>query len=216
MCRKPRSLKPSHAALALALIFGNTLAAAEPATEGGALAGQMCPAGSFVIGFDSAGDIVCSEACGNGVVNAGEACDDGNRLNGDGCSAACQPESSATGGDQAAIAVAPAAAAVTSTASAMPAAATTAPNTGLVISNIEPSSVLYGTRELALVVIGTGFTADSEVEFAGSRYTPSVNPDGTRLEVTLATRNLAMGRYAVTVSDGAGHRATLKKALVVY
>ncbi|MBX3023936.1 hypothetical protein KF840_03405 [bacterium] len=33
--------------------------------------------------------------CGNGVVNAGEQCDDGNTLNGDCCSASCQYESSA-------------------------------------------------------------------------------------------------------------------------
>lgn len=216
MCHKPRSLKLPHAALAVALIFANTLAAAEPATGSSALAGQMCPGGSFVIGFDASGDIVCSETCGNGVVNAGEACDDGNRLNGDGCSDACQPEPPLTGAEQAAIAVAPAAAAqAASTASAMP-APSAAPDTGPVISDIEPSSVLYGTREFALVVIGTGFTADSVIEFAGARYTPSVDPDGTRLEVTLAAGNLAMGRYAVTVSNGAGQKATLKRALVVY
>jgi cysteine-rich repeat protein len=220
MYRKPRSLKLSRAALAAALMFGNTLALAETGTGSSALAGQMCPGGSYVIGFDAAGDIVCSEACGNGVVNAGEACDDGNRLNGDGCSDACQPETSVTGGKQAAAAVAPAAAAApaapaTSTAPAMPAAAAT-PDTGPAISDIEPSNVLYGTRELALVVIGSGFTADSVIEFAGARYTPSVNPEGTRLEVTLATRNLAMGRYPVTVSNGAGQKATLKRALVVY
>jgi cysteine-rich repeat protein len=209
MYRKPRSLKLSCAAFAAALMFGNTLALAEPETGTGssALAGQMCPGGSYVIGFDAAGDIVCSEACGNGVVNAGEACDDGNRLNGDGCSDACQPETSVTGGKQAVAAVAPAAAAA-------PAAPAT--STEPAISDIEPSNVLYGTRELALVVIGSGFTADSVIEFAGARYTPSVNPQGTRLEVTLATRNLAMGRYPVTVSNGAGQKATLKRALVVY
>ena len=30
--------------------------------------------------------------CGNGVVEAGEQCDDGNRSNGDGCDAECQTE----------------------------------------------------------------------------------------------------------------------------
>ena len=30
--------------------------------------------------------------CGNGVVEAGEACDDGNALNGDGCNNNCAPE----------------------------------------------------------------------------------------------------------------------------
>jgi hypothetical protein len=75
---------------------------------------------------------------------------------------------------------------------------------------------LYGTRELALTVLGTGFNADSVVIFAGTTYTPSVNQDGTRLEVMLATRNLTMGRYAVTVSNGPEQKSTLKKALVVY
>ena len=36
------------------------------------------------------------ENCGNGTVDSGEACDDSNNANGDGCSAACQVES--TGG----------------------------------------------------------------------------------------------------------------------
>ena len=36
-------------------------------------------------------------ACGNGVTEAGEQCDDGNVLNGDGCSATCQFESNSCG-----------------------------------------------------------------------------------------------------------------------
>ncbi|MBX3156571.1 MAG: DUF4215 domain-containing protein [Deltaproteobacteria bacterium] len=34
-------------------------------------------------------------SCGNGVIDAGETCDDGNRIDGDGCSASCTDE---TGG----------------------------------------------------------------------------------------------------------------------
>lgn len=30
--------------------------------------------------------------CGNGILNAGETCDDGNQVSGDGCSSACQTE----------------------------------------------------------------------------------------------------------------------------
>ncbi|RYZ02596.1 MAG: hypothetical protein EOO73_31100 [Myxococcales bacterium] len=30
--------------------------------------------------------------CGDGLLTAGEACDDGNRANGDGCSASCEPD----------------------------------------------------------------------------------------------------------------------------
>jgi cysteine-rich repeat protein len=37
-------------------------------------------------------------ACGNGVVEAGEECDDGNTTDGDGCGAACEEED-ADGGD---------------------------------------------------------------------------------------------------------------------
>jgi cysteine-rich repeat protein len=36
---------------------------------------------------------VCSEGCGNGVVNDSEECDDGNTSSGDGCSATCDTES---------------------------------------------------------------------------------------------------------------------------
>ena len=76
--------------------------------------------------------------------------------------------------------------------------------------------MLYGTRELTITVLGSGFTADSVIEFAGTTYTPSVNPEGTRLESMIGTRDLAMGRYAVTVTNGSGLKTTLKKALVVY
>jgi len=37
-------------------------------------------------------DQVAEAACGNGKVEAGEECDDGNRIAGDGCSAKCRPE----------------------------------------------------------------------------------------------------------------------------
>lgn len=36
--------------------------------------------------------LACSALCGNGVVNAGEQCDDGNNTSGDGCSATCTSE----------------------------------------------------------------------------------------------------------------------------
>ena len=56
-------------------------------------------------GFEAGGwnlDDVCLVAtgasCGNSVVEVGEACDDGNTLAGDGCSASCQDEAPAAGG----------------------------------------------------------------------------------------------------------------------
>lgn len=37
-------------------------------------------------------DAICADVCGNGVVTGDEACDDGNTVDDDGCSAACQPD----------------------------------------------------------------------------------------------------------------------------
>ena len=132
----------------------------------------MCPSGSFVIGFDSAGDIVCSEPVGNGDVNTEE----------------IAPPSAAT---------APAAASAPAPAPAATAAAPVdaASAAGPLISDIEPSSVLYGTRELTITVLGSGFSAESAIEFAGgTTYTPSVNAEGTRLEATVATRQPGQSR----------------------
>jgi cysteine-rich repeat protein len=44
---------------------------------------STCPVGNVC----SAGS--CSGTCGNGIVNAGEQCDDGNKVNGDGCNTNC-------------------------------------------------------------------------------------------------------------------------------
>lgn len=66
-----------------------------------ALAGMACSPGSFVTGFDESGDLICSSisapVCGNGVVEFGEQCDDGNTTAGDGCSFSCQLEGAACG-----------------------------------------------------------------------------------------------------------------------
>jgi cysteine-rich repeat protein len=66
-----------------------------------ALAGMACASGSFVTGFDATGNLVCttgggsggSAVCGDGIVDPPEECDDGNLLDGDGCSATCTNES---------------------------------------------------------------------------------------------------------------------------
>jgi len=203
----------SFVSCAIVALFSSGLGAADPQQEPGkrSLAGQVCPAGSFVTGFDAEGDIMCSPTCGNGVLNTGETCDDGNTQAGDGCSSSCENETAA----------APEAATVTAAAAgaaggspAEPALAGTA--AGLAISKVEPSSVVYGKRELAVTILGSGFDAGLLIEFAGKTYTPKVNPQGTRAEVTLGTRNLALGAYAITVSNPSGERTTLKKALVVY
>lgn len=232
---KPADSPPASAALLTALLVSLAATAAPAgafaASDSPAPAGQMCPPGSYVIGFDVAANIVCSGVCGNGVVDAGEDCDDGNRAGGDGCSPACRAEAAAAdaGAGAAASQSPPETPALPPAAAAAPAApphaqtpasaaeqAAPAAVPELSIEDVEPSSVVWGTRELTITVIGVGFAAGSVVLFNGATYEPAVEPSGTRLTVTLPTRDLPLGRYAVTVSDGASQQDTLKKALVVY
>jgi len=201
----------------LLAVSGPAAADPEQTSAKRSLAGQVCPSGSFVIGFDAEGDILCSATCANGVLNPGESCDDGNTQGGDGCSASCQSESEGVAPAAAVAGTAGAAAAPAETTEAAPAeAAAATAAAGLVISDVEPSSVVYGTRELDIAVLGNGFQAGSVIEFAGQAYAARVSPDGTRAEVTLTTRRLTLGAYALTVSNPSGEKATLKKALVVY
>jgi cysteine-rich repeat protein len=171
-----------------------------------ALAGQMCPNGSYVIGFDSGGNIICTQSCGNGVLNTGEACDDGNTETGDGCSAACQQEGVDIEGDEEELAA--------ETLATDPGSLPSIPNP--VISDVEPSSVVWGTSEVAITVIGTGFNEESVIIFEGSTYKPVVNQAGTRLDITIETANLNIGSYAIKVSNRSGLENTLKRALAVY
>lgn len=52
----------------------------------------------FLASFVPFGVAACAEnaRCGDGVVDADETCDDGNSQNGDGCSAACEPDDDLT------------------------------------------------------------------------------------------------------------------------
>ena len=213
---RPRLAEILLATLAGALMVGGSLAAAEP--EPAAPAGQVCPPGSYVTGFDARANIICSGTCGNGVLNTGEACDDGNTAAGDGCSPICQSEGAAA-----------AAAATVVAAETIPAAPATGPATApatlpatlpaiavLAIEAVKPWSVAYGTRETDITISGTGFNADTVVLFQGKSYVPAINAEGTELNATIPTRNLAMGAYAITVSNGPEMQTTRKKALVVY
>ena len=217
------------AALFAAILIGIQFIPAAEAQASGPPAGQRCPAGAYVIGFDPESNIICSGVCGNGIVDPGESCDDGNTADGDGCSGRCLTESAAGAGEgaaaAAAVVAAPAAepapldrtespAAVVSSEAGQPAAVAT-PVTP-VIEDVEPGSVVYGTAELRIIVLGEGFSAESVVVFRGAQYPATVNPGGTELQTTLPTRGLLIGSYAVTVSNGPGLEYTLKKAIAVY
>jgi len=208
--REQGSDNPLIAAVLLLMVFATSLAAAPPATDvqTRSLAGQMCPQGAYVIGFDAEGNIVCSQECGNGMLDAGERCDDGNTLAGDGCSAVCQFEAATVQDAPVARQTLPAAAAAV--------AITPTPSTQLGISDVEPSSVVFGTREVTIRISGAGFDSGTVVLFDGASYQPTVNPAGTELELTLPTRRLAIGRYAIKVSNGPDKLVKWEKALVVF
>src|SRR5690606_6126862 len=49
-----------------------------------------------IVAYD--GEPVVEPVCGNGDLEVGEGCDDGNTSDGDGCSASCEPEETGVGG----------------------------------------------------------------------------------------------------------------------
>lgn len=189
-------------AAAIALFFSAALQAAD------APAGQVCPSGSFVIGFDGNSNILCSASCGNRVLNDGEACDDGNMISGDGCSATCQSEPSPAASHQQP--------APTESSPPEPVSDVTPPVVAPVVSKIKPGTAVFGVREVTIAISGNGFTNGTTVLFKGSRYTPSVNQSGTELRVTLPARELPMGYHAITVSNGPGMETTIKRAIEVF
>jgi cysteine-rich repeat protein len=203
MAQKSRLTKFVYTAIVAACMIDSLLAA--PDTER-APAGQKCPRGSYVTGFDSEANIICSEACGNGVLNPGEACDDGNTESGDSCPATCQVEGAETEGADEEIA-----------AQAILADTVISPTiSNPIISDIKPSKLVFGKPELAITVSGTGFHTDTVIIFEGKTYTPRVNQAGTQLKVTIPTGDLSIGPYLIKVSNGPGMEAALKRALEIY
>src|SRR5688500_15123166 len=82
------------AAAAVAIVLAACSAGADPGLD---THGQALGSG----GFRPDAATECLEcmcgACGNGALDAGEACDDGNRDGGDGCSASCDDEACGNG-----------------------------------------------------------------------------------------------------------------------
>ncbi len=224
MADKPQWSRHAPAAMVSVLLMAGSLAvprgihAAPPA-------GQMCPKGAYVIGFDAEGNIVCSGSQGQTAPAAAAAHETAEAAAAGACDTpACQSGAVVAAG----AAAAPAAGAGETAppadtapvvpraeaAPAGPAAAVVAAEP--VIADIEPSSVVYGKKEVTITVVGAGFDTGTVVLFAGEQYTPAVNRDGTELEVTLRTGSLAMGRYPIKIVNGAGNETLRKKGLVVF
>jgi cysteine-rich repeat protein len=174
-------------------------------------AGQKCPDGRNVIGFDAGGNIICSGDCGNLVLNAGESCDDGNTVSGDGCSAACQTEK--VGG---VVGVREPAYTAPAPVQSAPAAVAADAVQGPIITDVDPTNVVFGKSGVTVTIEGSGFDGTSVILFNGNRYQPTVDSTGTRLTFKLDTSDLIIGAYPITVLNGSGQEATRKRGLVIY
>jgi len=199
---KPDFKRPLVAALGLACMAVATLQA-----DTRPPAGQMCPDGAYVRGFDAGGNIVCSAGAGAVSSTTSETAHgqagEGGQTCPEGCAQAAAEPVAEAGGNAAA-------------ADSVKDQAAGGPGDGPVISKIKPTGVVFGARETTIRIIGSGFTADTVVTFQGAAYTPTVNTAGTELRVTLDTRDLPMGRYAITVSNGDGLETTKRRALEVF
>ncbi len=193
--------------IAVVCLNANLFAAPAPA-------GQLCPDGAHVIGFDSSANIICSGTCGNNVLDPGETCDDGNTASGDACPASCQSEKADAAAADKEIVVQTSPAPAVSSPSTHPPIATIVDQP--VVSRIKPWKLTYGSREVTITVTGTGFNAETTIVFQGTKYATKVNQEGTILIATLPTRNLDFGAYAITVSNGPGMETIQKKALQIY
>src|SRR5439155_1556779 len=84
------------ARIVTALAAGNTITVSYPSVAASAVSINEFSGLGFVDRTASAGGNNGSPSCGNGVVEAAEACDDGNLANGDCCSSACTIEAAGT------------------------------------------------------------------------------------------------------------------------
>jgi cysteine-rich repeat protein len=63
--------------------------------SGNILGGPFSSGGPYLLGICLLSDVTAASLCGNGVLQTGEECDDGNTVDSDGCSSTCQLENQA-------------------------------------------------------------------------------------------------------------------------
>ena len=166
------------------------------AADQAAPAGQMCPEGAYVIGFDSESNIICA-SLRNNAEDPGEVYDDVNIEVQD----TTETQSVRPKSVEQAVLAEPVIVSRTQI---------------LTIADVEPPNVVFGKPRLAITVSGTGFNSDSVVIFEGSPYSTSVNSSGTRLEATITIGKLSIGAHPIKVSNGPGKEVILKKALEIF
>ena len=185
----------SHTFFSALIAMAGAMGSLPVVAENEAPAGQMCPEGAYVIGFDLQSNIICSEIEAEPEVPVPEP--------------TVTPDKPASTTQQDT--------AVPKPVAAQPAQRVIVPVArNPVISDVDPAAVVFGTPEVSLTVTGTGFEKESIIVFDGSTYPASVNQAGTQIVITIATRRLSIGPYAITVLNGSGGKVTLRKALEVY
>lgn len=181
----------------------------------GAVAIRTCPPEQFLRGFDPTGNIICAfvDGCGNGILNVGEICDDGNTFDYDGCSASCIDERCGNGVLQANIgeecddgntANGDGCSAICLLEAVTP-----------VISNVVPSVIIIESGQVQITVAGTGFIAQQSVVIFDGQVLQPIIISSIELTFTIDTNALALGLYNVTVSNGAGNEYTLAAAIEI-
>ena len=166
-------------------------------------AGQRCPAGAYVTGFDLDGNILCSEPARDADAQTGKIIG----------ASPVEPGAPGTKTAQPTRSVTETAPSATAASTAAPATRADAPPE---ITGVEPWSVVYGKRALDVVITGSGFTPGSRVVFNGQHLDATVNSTGTELRATLNTAGLAIGQYSIGVINASGAETSLKRAVVVY
>jgi hypothetical protein len=182
------------ATVVLICMAGLSMAAENPPP-----AGQVCPEGSYVTGFDAEANIICSGIQSVSTDVAASVDPEQSEVE-----TRAKPVRSQGGGREMAV-------------KSSPATPVSEPSGDeLTISKVDPRSVVYRTREVAITVTGTGFHAGTVIMFEGKTYSPRLNQAGTQLVVNIPARDLSIGPYPIMVSNGSGATATQRRAFEVY